>query len=230
MTRSVDLAPYRALTSHLIDCPPSGEISALKVAFIRRPLARYLSAFLFTRDVQKNIASDVTFEQYLKSQSHTIISNFQARHLSPQGDLGFSASQGWQLRPDLINLYRDDLMVGTVERFDESLVVFEYRAALLGLTFDFSYPAALNQASKSARQAQSPIDCGEPWLRGMLELDQNVWDIANQRLDEAIAMIPDFSHKLCDFSQRCSALSRNPDASASVIVQPPSRWTYISSP
>ncbi|MCP9928564.1 sulfotransferase family 2 domain-containing protein [Cyanobium sp. CH-040] len=232
--QSLDLQPYRALTSHLIDCPPPGELAALKVSFVRKPWDRYQSAFRFVRDVQHKLPQETSFRHYMESQYKGILANFQSRHLSPQGLQGFQFRQGWQLRPDLIDMDRVDLFVGVVERFDESLVALEHHFQALGLPSDLSYAAPLNTRSPGALASDSAVvaddvslDSMPSWILNMLELDQSLWIRACQSLDRQIVEIPDFEGKLNSFRERCLRLSSDCDLVNSISVQPPARWVYL---
>jgi len=223
----LNLNPYRAITSHLIDCPPTRCLSRLKVAFVREPLQRFRSAYFFLKDVQKKLAPETTSKSYMTSQATTIISNFQARHLSPQGDEGFDARQGWQLRPDLIDLCRLDFFVGVVERFDESLVVLEHLLSSMGSPLDLSYPQPMNTSNAASGVIQGE-DSPPSWIVNQLETDHVLWQQSNARLDERIRALPGFPSRLSSFRSRCNQLAEEPALTESVRVHPPRDWTYLA--
>lgn len=228
--RTRALAPWReswALTSHLIDCPPRGALAELVVSFFRHPVARLHSAFRFVRDKQARIPQDATFQDFVTSRN-PIMANFMTRHLSPQAPSDWRRTRGWALRPEAIDFVRDDLLVGTVERFDESLVVLEQRLAQRGQVLDLSYPAPFN-ARPVVAATPSDLALGEEdeWLRSWIARDLETLGRVNEALSDACARVPDFPAKLLAFRQRCAALRGDPGLTAGVRVKPAGSWYYL---
>jgi len=216
---------YRAVTSHLITLPPSGQLARLKVAFVREPIARLASAYRYQRDVTKTEwVQKLDFRGYLKHLSPSGLSNYQTRHLSPQEEADWSFRNGWGARPELIDFDRPDLFVGVVERYDDSCVVLEALLEGQGTPLDLSYPGALNtntaaDADKKAEQIM--LQTGEA---PMTELDRSLLGRAQKRLDRHLASIPDLERRRTDFQRRCAALIAHPPQ---VLPLPPAQWLYL---
>jgi len=222
----------QAITSHLIDCPPPGYLARLKVEFIRNPVDRLHSAYTFERDRQKKIPPDTTYREYIEARQHTIISNFMTRRLSPQGYGGWESRQGWQLRPELIDFDRQDLFVGVVERFDESLVVLEEKLEKMGCPLDLSYPTAMNigSSSQSSLEEQGAEANDEPlWLVNLVETDAVTLKRSLAALDSAINRIPDFDERKAAFLNRCIELRNSEAVRRSVRLRPANEWTLLGS-
>ena len=217
----------QAVTSHLATLPPEGEVAALKVAFLRQPMARLSSAFRFQVHVQKSI-EPVPFRSYLQSRTLTILANYQTRHLSPQEPMDWLLRKGWGLRPELIDLARRDLFVGVVERYDESIVALEHQLQSIGRPLDLAYPGRLNTTSSDTpQQDQDPELESSPVALALTELDQSLYRRAERRLEERLALIPDLEAKLSDFQRRRSELLENPP---NVSMKPNSEWVHLPMP
>jgi len=145
IVNEVPLTEARAVSSHLCTLPPVGaDFATLTVAFVREPLVRFLSAYRHEQVTGSALPGD-TFAEYLTRVERSQ-SNYQVRHLSPQGSPQLRPDWGWDMLPDLIDLERDDLFIGVVERFDESIILLEHRLAALGIEFDGSYGVVHNAA------------------------------------------------------------------------------------
>lgn len=91
--RSMKQKPL-AVTSHLMSLPPQDELAVLKVALIRQPLARIISAYCFETAVQGK-HQDLAIDAYLRRHRGGKLSNYQTRHLSPQHDEDWHDRGGW---------------------------------------------------------------------------------------------------------------------------------------
>jgi hypothetical protein len=213
-----------AITSHLVSLPPQDELAVLKVAFLRRPLARLLSAYRFETRVQ-NKHKQLSLEKYIQCHSRGVLSNYQTRHLSPQQDEDWNDFRGWGARPELIDLERPDLFVGLVERYDESMVALEHMLQELGVSFDLAYPRVMN----ATRLDQDVEPAAESLPRELLlestELDERLYKRVVVRLDERIENIANFEERLHDFRMRCERLSESPSG---IKIKPPRKWTRLS--
>lgn len=220
-------APPGAVTSHLLTLPPQGACAALKVCFLREPLARLISAFRFQVEVQRSL-EPMPIRTFLQSRLSGVISNYQTRHLSPQEPVDWLTRKGWGLRPELIDLQRHDLFVGLVERYDESIVALEYHLQQMGLDVDLAYPERLNTTDAKAKAWESdPELAASPVALTMTELDLTLYRRAEQRLDERLAIIPDLEGKLHHFSERRLMLREKP---AVVALKPNSEWVHLPLP
>lgn len=213
----------RAITSHLITLPPPGAVAQLKVAFLREPMARINSAYRFTTTVQKS-AQKVPFGQHLEQLLHSTLANYQTRHLSPQEPVDWICRRGWAARPELVDLSRQDLFVGLVERYDESLVVLEALLQQLGLSWNLAYPQRLNTTPSTGSAALEEQHRSTPVGMAVTELDLSLYRRVELRLEEHLAAISDWESRLADFRQRCQNLLDNPPA---VRIKPESEWLTL---
>jgi len=215
-----------AITSHLVSLPPEDALAVLKVAFLRQPLARLLSAYRFQTGVQKK-HKELSLEQYLRRHCHGALSNYQTRHLSPQHEEDWPDLRGWAARPELINLERADLFVGLVERYDESMVALEYVLEKRGVSFDLSYAKRMNTTSAHPDIEHLAEAIPPQLLLDATELDERLYRRAARRLDARIKVIAHFDERLQGFRRRCAQLRESP---VQVKIKPPQKWTRLPVP
>lgn len=217
----------KAITSHLLECPPVSTTNAyLIVELIRDPIDRYLSAFRFQKKVGQ-IQPDTTFVQYLQAHRNTIRSNFISRHLSPQSfDSVEGKQRGWKLNTKSIDLDRNDLFVGTVERFDESMVLLEISLQSQGLTIDLSYPQVQNKSSEDPSENSAFDGIPDDLLRELTCEDMNLVAKVNEYLDKEIASISNFADLLQDYRTRCLNLVDCSNTKG-LRTPPPAKWKYV---
>ena len=218
-----------AITSHLIALPPQDELATIKVALIRQPLARIISAYQFEVDT-KDKHKGLTFDAYLRRYLRSNLSNYQTRHLSPQQEEDWNDRNGWGARPELIDLDRPDLFVGIVERYDESMVTLEYILDQKNISIDLSYPHPKNtyRSRSKRRKNETQVEAGTPpkqLRKDATELDESLYRRAEERLNRYIDTIPDFEQRLRAFQERCTKLKRNPPP---VKIKPPKAWIRLS--
>lgn len=220
----------KALTSHLIDLPEHRSLAGITVSIVRNPIDRLYSAFLFARDKQGRFSVSTTFRDYIEHHRYSIVANFMTRHLSPQSwDASFKARNGWELRPELIDLDRDDLFVGCVERFDESMVLLEYQLEQSGFRLDLAYPGRMNARRRDnpAEAKQNPYQDSCAWLEPAIEIDRILVERVNNVLDGKIQRCSDFAGRLESYRQRCISLSENKAIAFSFQVKAPHEWSYL---
>jgi hypothetical protein len=192
-----------AITSHLVSLPPEDALAVQKVAFLRQPLARLLSAYRFQTGVQKK-HKELSLEQYLCRHCHGALSNYQTRHLSPQHEEDWPDLRGWAARPELIDLERADLFVGLVERYDESVVALEYALEERGVSLDLAYPKRMNTTSAQPDIEHLAEAIPPQLLLDATELDERLYRRAARRLDDRIKVIANFDERLQGFRRRCA--------------------------
>lgn len=213
----VDLAGARAITSHLATLPPPDSgLAKLYVAFVREPVARLASAYRFAQQSATDESTPPeTFHAFLRRIRTSVMSNYQTRHLSPQDDGGWEAREGWQPRPELIDLTRPDVFIGIVERFDESLVALERRASELGISFDGSYARQLNTTAGATAQTDWPA------FADMVELDE----VLHTRCSRWLSMdFAEATERMGDFHRRC----REAGSVTTVRVKPEPEWIRLA--
>lgn len=196
---------YSAVSSHLIARP--GQSHSLKkplaITFLRDPAKRLISAYEFQRATDSLKEGDVNFRAFLTRLRQSPVSNYQTRLLSPQRWSKNGPRNGWDLNPRAINLDDENLFVGTVEMFDQSMVLLEEWLAARGITFDASYHLPTNtgiqQGVKKSKISPEMI------FPDMIEIDQLLWLEVTERLELRISQDKEFEVKLQGFMARREA-------------------------
>lgn len=216
----------RAITSHLITLPPPGSIARMKVAFLRDPLARIRSAYRFQRHVQR-LTSHTSFVDYASSMTSNILANYQARHLSVQDLQGWKDYEGWKLDPGSIDLGREDLFVGLVELYDESMVILEHRLEKIGCQMDLAYPSASNTTHDFQGIDNSDFKLGQDIFNAICGVDLELYRRVETCLRQQIAELFDFDQRLQDFRRRCAHMREN---NLRNYLKPNEEWIIVAPP
>lgn len=213
----------RALSSHHL-CYPRPEMDAVSfhpVYLLRHPIERIASVYAFERLQDSDsrgarAAKEKSFQEYvtwrLRDDVPRTIRDYQACNVAGYHDLRpkESVPVDW-LRRAANHLAAIDC-VGVVDRYDESMLVFE---AHLGTHFpgiDLSYVRQNTTrregegASLAERVQRTLGDLGElaEAVLAVNSYDMALYRQANQRLDDALARISDFDQRLTDFQRRCA--------------------------
>jgi hypothetical protein len=214
-----------AVTSQLITLPPPGAVAHLKVAFLREPMARIASAYHHKTTVQESL-QPISFAEFIELMLRSTLANYQTRHLSPQEPADWRLSQGWAARPELIDLGREDLFVGIVERYDESIVALEHQLEQLGMPMDLAYPEPHYTTRPNNRDGSGESPGHNPPIQFVTELDSSLYRRAEQRLEERLSAVPDLDRRLGEFQRRRQALAANPSRDP-IRVKPQSKCVHL---
>jgi hypothetical protein len=192
---------YSAISSHLISRPSRDSLPLpLTITFLRNPSERLMSAYAFQRATNSLKEGDVNFRAFLTRLRFSIVSNYQTRLLSPQTWNSTGPRNGWDLNPRAINLNDENLFVGTVEKFDQSLVLLEQWLKDKGVEFDASYSVPKNtgieQGSKKQGYSANAI------FPDMIEVDELLWKEVTERIESKISKDLNFSEKMSNFAVR----------------------------
>ena len=94
--------------------------------------------------------------------------------------------------------------LGVLERFDESMVVFEWLLLQRGISVNFAYPGRMNKSMTGQQVADHVIrDVDDALKMNCFLKDLDLYRAASLALDERIASIPDMQERLQDFERRC---------------------------
>lgn len=211
----------KAFSSHSIHFVPESSVdfNFIPIYFLRHPVDRIRSVYSFekqqlpadTQGSQK--AKELTFEKYLEwymeDTSPATIRNCQTIFLSGKGP---SDKNMLDKHLDSLNLLNNkNIFIGIVDRYDESMIVFEEKLKEFFPDIDLSYlrknvtdtdmkssvkEKALNVLSKL------PEKLAEEIVRKN-EYDFLLYQKANQLLDEQISRMPQYQIKLKNFKDRC---------------------------
>jgi hypothetical protein len=201
----IALGDWHAVSSHLLTPPePEDKLADLHVILLRDPVARLLSVFKYGKKIGQ-IPARVSLDEWVVDQSGIITDNFQARCCSVQSHADLSTRGGWSIDFESIDLTRKDLLIGSVELFDETMVVLEERARLLSIPFDASYPNPMNRTSAMTFSAteQRVIES----LKARNGLDYALLERASTHILEELKQLDPSNDLVSDFKRRCASIS-----------------------
>jgi hypothetical protein len=221
-----------ALSSHHL-CYPRPDLEGVRfhpIYMLRHPIERIDSVYAFERRQKAETrgaraAKEKNFKGYvawrMQNEVPRTIRDYQTCYVA-----GFHDEQptkpvpaDW-LRRSLNHLGRVDCL-GVVDRYDESMVVFEHYLGEFFAGIDLSY---IRQNSTRRLRGEKRLD---DRVRDVMKrlgslateviannsLDLALYRYANQRLDRALAEIPDIEDRLQDFRGRCGDLRSGSGAS-----------------
>lgn len=191
-----------AMSSHLL--APSLHRKALQVCLVRNPIDRLISAWRFQSNVVKDI--DDNLKEYISNYKNSLVSNYQSKLLSCQKKSD-SFSSGWDIDLDFDFLFGDNFFVGTVERFNESMVIIEERLKKRNINIDLSYPNKTNTTSHLAKANQ--FKNIEKFSYPAVDIDLWLVKKVNKMMDIEINNISNFDKKLSNYHERCKLSSFN---------------------
>jgi hypothetical protein len=210
----LEIKPYKALSSHLLAKPQQSE--SLVITFLRDPIDRLISAYEFQKTTNTLKTGDDNFRAFLNRLRNSAVSNYQTRLISEQSWEGSQQRMGWDLNPWSINLDDPNLFIGSVELFDESLVLLERWLSDKGIEFDASYKVSSNRTVKS--NAERLLTMRELVYKDMVELDEFLFNKVKDRIEKQISSHGEYFDKLLfDFRTRGSVIAEDP-----VLVSPES--------
>ena len=198
---------YSAISSHLIAPPskPESNVKPLVVAFLRDPVKRLISAYEFQKATNSLKEGDVNFRAFLTRLRNSPVSNYQTRLISPQSFNQTGARNGWDINPRAIDLEDENIFIGTVEMFDQSMILLEEWLQDKGIKFDASYYLPNNTGSQQGVK-KSTISTNMIFP-DMVEIDQFIWQEVTNRLKRITSSDDDFEDKMREFSRRRESLS-----------------------
>ena len=217
---SLNMSEYLGITSHTLEYPDIDDDNYFFVEFVRNPLDRIKSAYIFQRK-SGHLPSDVSFLQYCSSSIGTTRENFMTRRLSSQT---FEKPSLWSIS-SMVPISANNLFVGSVEFFDESLVLLEQLLSdRYSLSVDLSYPLPQNIGPKSDSEINLDAISDDVFLP-IMDRDLVLSSKVNSLILKAISGMPDFINKLNDFRDRCAIL-RSEDYSH-IKVKGPNQWVKL---
>ncbi len=211
-----------AISSHHL-CMPLPKIANTKIipVFIfRHPIERIRSVYLFERKQTEKTPGSIhakkyNFKQYvewrMQPDVNATIKDFQVRFI-----VNIRRPQHIVNTKDLTKaeqILTDSPLVGIVDRYDESMVVFEDYLRKYFPMINLAYiKQNVNQANAamSVKEKKNKVLAELDDLADMViannEADLAIYQFANNLLDEHSKRINNFSDKLADFKSRCAAL------------------------
>lgn len=217
----------RAVSSHHL-CYPLPELEDVNFSsayLLRHPIERIASVYAFEKrqDSQSRgaiAAKEKSFSAYvawrLQDDVPCTIRDYQIVNILGLHGVRLKGSVSADVLHRAANHLAATDCVGVVDRYDESMVVFEDRLSAVFPGIDLSY---VRQNVTGKGQAESLDARVHETLERLGELAapvlaHNSYDLAlyrqaNQKLDAALAGIDDVEWRLGDFRQRCGSIKRS---------------------
>lgn len=204
------------------DLPQLPDVRFLPLYLLRHPFLRLRSAYRFERHQDADTpgakaAREKNFCEYVRWRMQGNVSrtirNYQTVYLAGHHRRASNALLALKCFSDAIETFKAVPLIGLVEDYDASMVVFEYH-----LQQDFPDISLAYVAQNVTRPATETPDDDE--VASVLTelgdlaktvIDENSYDLAlyqivKARLSSQTAAIPDFDDRLKDFRARCDAL------------------------
>ncbi|MFK7831539.1 MAG: hypothetical protein AB8B57_17330 [Congregibacter sp.] len=211
----------RALSSHSMPCP-APDIDGYRFStllMLRHPLKRVRSVYDFERRQNAKTpgaiaAKEKTYEEYvawrMRSDVGPTIRNFQTRYLSGAKGNPRDLVIGPERLSLALSATRRFPGVGIVERYDESMVLFEYALRETFPELDLAYLPQNVSSSKLRRGEQGWFEKLGESHNAVIDgnaVDLVLYETATRDLDARIAEVADFDTRYADFKARCQALA-----------------------
>lgn len=220
--------PYlNAFSSHSVHFTASSNeyFHFIQVYFIRHPIERFRSVYNFEQKQSNNpensslgpqMAKKINFKEYiswrLTDAVPATIRNCQTVFLSGEGPGIENIKYKFKLAKE--NLKKNNF-IGVVDRYDESMVVFEHYLRPIFPHIDLAYiiknvTNPQQDATIEEKICEINFEIGNALHEESViknKFDMEIFKMANKKLDEAINKFPDFDKLLQDFNNRCVALN-----------------------
>lgn len=207
----------KAISSHHMPFMPEDTGKYWWLILLREPFRRVRSVYEYevkqpVSSLGSRMAKKMNFSEYIQWRMQddvpAVVKNFYVRYLNnielPDRVIGESF-----IDKALSRLKLDKVLVGSVERFDESMVIFEEALKQDFPDIDLSY-IKQNVSRKDTEATLEFIDSITPEAKDALlnnnQLDNMLYGQVNDELQRLIVNLPDMNSKLCDFRDRCNSL------------------------
>ncbi len=210
----------QAFSSHSIYFNPedSDKYHFLPAYFLREPMGRIRSVYSFEKKQvpattqgskkAKELSFNDFIKWYMEDTSPATIRNIQTIFLSGTKNHKQSMEEKFSLAMNTLN---NSPLVGVVDRYDESMVVFEEYLKDFFPDIDLSYirknvtdTNIEDSVEEKANKVLSQLDTSTKLLvQEKNAFDEKLYATANIQLDANIASIENFQQKLKVFKERC---------------------------
>lgn len=209
-----------ALSSHYVQYPmPEVETVRLwPLVLLRHPIDRIGSVYAFERRRQDAtpgaaLAKEKTFAEYVEALMHpaanAVVRNFQTRYCCDRHVTNYEPATEADYEAALHNL-RQNPLVGIVDRYDESAVLFEETLRPFFPEIDLAYLSrnvTPGRARTLAERVPAVLARLGPDLSALVEeknqFDMRLYEAASDLVQERIGATPGFDQKLKAFRRRC---------------------------
>ncbi len=219
----------KAVSSHhLPQAPATLGARRLRPAYLlRHPLSRIQSVYRFERQQVAETpgaraAKELSFPDYvewrMRPEVMPVVRNYQARYLAGIHTLLPEGASLSRVFLDAIPVVEREPLVGLVERYDETMVLFEETLAEAFPGIDLAYiPQNVSPAGESAAGDEESVVEQVLDNLGKLQktvIDANSYDlalygIAREHFESRLSSIDRLDEKQADFRQRCRLLRQS---------------------
>ncbi len=221
-----DQPSLQAISSHHMTgtMPELEECQFAQVYLLRNPIERVRSVYEFERQQKSDslgarTAKGKTFKEYvawrMQPNVPRTIRNYQAIYLAGAHEYLEPEEPGAALFAEALAQLRSAAFVGLVDRYDESMVVLEYRLGPMLPSLDLAYvrqnvtrPGLLRKSYRDPGDILEQLGDLTSTVISKNGLDLALYQLAERQLNDAIADIPDFEQRLSDFRARCQSLQK----------------------
>jgi len=212
----------KTISSHQIryPIPENAEFNFIPILFLRHPIDRAFSIYYFKRkEMDDSIGSikarSMNLREFIKwnldFKGYMPMKNFQVLFLSDkttreevdEKDLGIA-----------INRMKSSLIIGIVDRMDESLVIAEnflkQEFPEINLAYVKQNVSKEREGTMVERLKQSEEELGTDLMERLgkwNKLDMKLYHSTNEELDKRKEKIQNFDRKMQDFKKRCIDLN-----------------------
>jgi hypothetical protein len=222
------LGPYlrdnpwiRALSTHHLrpPLPVQDDMRLMSIMMFRHPIERVTSVYKFER---KQIHAETLGSKFARNHDIREYVLWRMRFDVPPTIRNFHTYRSlalpvnWRKEVNVSDLEKSKSfvdsveMIGFVERFDESMVLFEEALRLFFPDIDLSYRiqnvGQRREESLAERVQGLQKEIGEDAFQLLMErnrADLELYDYARNLFDKRLAQVADFDAKLNDFKARC---------------------------
>ncbi len=216
----------KAFSSHSIYHKPEDfdNVKLHTAYFLRHPIERIRSVYSFEKkqpakdSLGATKAKELDFQEYIawrmQDDAPPTIRNLQTIFFAGTGHGANKMDKKFELALKTLN---DSPLVGVVDRYDESMVIFEEYLKQFFTNIDLSYirqnitdtnikASVEEKVEKLLQQFDEPL---QELVKKKNAFDLELYEKANTLLDEKIDKIEDFDKKLNDFKERCKLMSKS---------------------
>jgi len=211
---------FIAISSHHMPFMPNDTPQYWWLLLLREPIRRVKSVFEFEEkqpisSLGSKMAKELSFSDYIlwrmRNNVPSIIKNHHVRYLSNVNNPAKIIDDNL-VKSALSRLNLDNVLVGTVERFDESMVLFEHALKTKFPTLDLSY-IPQNTAKSTNNSPHAFLDDLSREAKASLldnnKMDTQLYHKIDKKLSLLTSKIQGFEKKLESFKNRCQHLNNN---------------------
>lgn len=236
---------HQAISSHCTPLTSPEEAWAkCHITILRDPIERFYSMYRFDRSRTDDnpsscMARESDFQGYCQwwiEMKDSLWCNWQTRCCTPQSwsnpKQSNSSRRGWDADLEAaIQAIKNTAFIGTVEQFDQSMLLLESRLQQKGIQFDAAY-LRQNTMKGNSETTRNPHEVIEELLGTSLyerlkaenSMDYELLAHAQQLIDRRFSELDPSRFSLNDFQKRCLALK---DSSIARSVRAPGQKSWI---